>query len=70
MSEALHALSREEQLCLEYYPRSLTMINAVINSVVVKEQDLRLLEHPTGIDTMLKNNKNDEIKELYQLLSR
>jgi len=33
-------------------------INDTINMVIIKDQDIRLLEHSTGIDNMLRNNKN------------
>lgn len=45
-------------------------INATINEITVKDQDIKLLEHSTGIENMLKNNKEQEIRDIYKLFSR
>lgn len=48
----------------------MSKINNAANMIIIREQDVKLLEHESGIDNMLKNNKDNEIKDIYKLLSR
>lgn len=70
MQEALISIARERDLCVEYYPRSESVINDAINNVIIRDQSEKLLDHSTGIENMLKNNKDQEIVDIYKLLSR
>ncbi|KAL4481785.1 hypothetical protein ABPG74_007874 [Tetrahymena malaccensis] len=70
VQEALIALNKEEQLCQDYYPRSMNQINQTINNIIIKDQTQYLLDHTTGIENMLKNGKDNEMKDLYKLLCR
>lgn len=45
-------------------------INQTINGIIIKDQTQYLLEHSTGIENMLKNGKDNEMKDLYKLLCR